>query len=170
MLRLGARDRTKVTVTVNGKTRVGHAEPRLLLCDFLRHEIGLYGTHVGCEHGVCGACTVLMNGESVRACLVLAVQADGAELLTVEGLSPDGELHAIQEAFLEEHGMQCGFCTPGFLLTTYELLENTPDPSDEEIMDALGGQLCRCTGYQPILAAVKLAATRLREANTAGAA
>jgi carbon-monoxide dehydrogenase small subunit len=160
----------QVRLTVNGVPHEALVEPRLTLADFLRGEAGLTGTHVGCEHGVCGACTVLMNGESVRACLVLTVQADGAELLTVEGLSPNGELHAIQEAFLDEHGLQCGFCTPGFLLTTYELLENIPDPSDEEIMDALGGQLCRCTGYQPILAAVKLAATRLRESDAAGAA
>jgi carbon-monoxide dehydrogenase small subunit len=122
---------------------------------------------VGCEHGVCGACTVLLDGVSVRACLMLAVQANGAGLTTVEGLSRDGELHPVQQAFIEEHGLQCGFCTPGFLLTVCELLENSPDPSDEEIMDALGGQICRCTGYQSILASVRLAVAKLSDAERA---
>ncbi len=158
-----------IHLTVNGVTHEGVVEPRLTLADFLRGELGLVGTHVGCEHGVCGACTVLLNGKTVRACLMLAVQADGAELTTVEGLDEDGRLHPIQEAFLEEHGLQCGFCTPGFLLTVYELLEDSPEPSEDEIMDALGGQICRCTGYQPILAAVRLAAAKLQQARAAGA-
>ena len=158
----------QIRLTVNGVPREGLVEPRVTLADFLRGELGLVGTHVGCEHGVCGACTVLLNGKTVRACLMLAVQADGAELMTVEGLDQDGTLHPIQEAFLEEHGLQCGFCTPGFLLTVYELLEESPEPSDDEIMDALGGQICRCTGYQPILASVRLAAAKLQEAGATG--
>ena len=157
-----------VRLTVNGAALEGLVEPRMTLADFLRGELGLVGTHVGCEHGVCGACTVLLNGRTVRACLMLAVQADGAQLMTVEGLDEDGRLHPIQQAFLEEHGLQCGFCTPGFLLTVYELLESSPDPSEDEIMDALSGQICRCTGYQPILAAVRLAAGKLREARATG--
>ncbi len=160
----------QIHLTVNGVASEGLVEPRMLLVDFLRGELGLAGTHVGCEHGVCGACTVLMDGKTVRACLVLAVQADGADLMTVEGLDQEGQLHPIQEAFQEEHALQCGFCTPGFLMTVYELLENSPDPSEHEIMDALGGQICRCTGYQPILAAVRLAATNLREAKATGSA
>ena len=159
----------KIQLTVNGVTHEGLVEPRLTLADFLRGELGLVGTHVGCEHGVCGACTVLLDGKTVRACLMLAVQADGAQLTTVEGLDEDGRLHPIQEAFREEHGLQCGFCTPGFLLTVYELLEDSPEPSEDEIMDALGGQICRCTGYQPILAAVRLAAAKLQQARAADA-
>ncbi len=137
-----------IKVTVNGVDYEQTVEPRLTLVDFLRHELALTGTHVGCEHGVCGACTVLWNGRAVRSCIMLAVQADGSELTTVEGLSSDGELNPMQQAFLEEHGLQCGFCTPGFLITVTELLERHPDPSDEEIKDYLGGQICRCTGYQ----------------------
>ena len=162
--------RRKVQLTVNGVAHEAFVEPRLTLADFLRGELALVGTHVGCEHGVCGACTVLLDGRTVRACLMLAVQADGAELMTVEGLDEDGTLHPIQEAFLEEHGLQCGFCTPGFLLTVYELLADSPEPSDDAIMDALGGQICRCTGYQPILASVRLAAAKLRQGRAAGAA
>ena len=162
--------RRKVQLTVNGVAHEALVEPRMTLADFLRGELALVGTHVGCEHGVCGACTVLLDGKTVRACLMLAVQADGAELMTVEGLDEDGRLHPIQEAFLEEHGLQCGFCTPGFLLTVYELLENSPEPSEEQILDALGGQICRCTGYQPILAAVRLAAAKLRQGRASGAA
>jgi carbon-monoxide dehydrogenase small subunit len=162
--------RRKVHLTVNGVAYEALVEPRMTLADFLRGELGLVGTHVGCEHGVCGACTVLLEGKTVRACLMLAVQADGAELMTVEGLDEDGKLHPIQEAFLEEHGLQCGFCTPGFLLTVYELLGDSADPSEEQIRDALGGQICRCTGYQPILAAVRLAATKLRQARATAAA
>ena len=160
----------QIHLTVNGVSSEALVEPRMLLVDFLRGELELPGTHVGCEHGVCGACTVLMDGKTVRSCLVLAVQADGADLMTVEGLEQDGQLHPIQEAFQEEHALQCGFCTPGFLMTVYELLENSPDPTEQEIMDALGGQICRCTGYQPILAAVRLAATNLREAKAKGSA
>lgn len=158
-----------VRLTVNGVACEGLVEPRMTLVDFLRGELGLVGTHVGCEHGVCGACTVLLDGMAVRSCLMLAVQADGAELMTVEGLDEDGRLHPIQEAFLEEHALQCGFCTPGFLLTVYELLGESPDPSQEEILEALGGQICRCTGYQPILAAVRLAAEKLRKGGAAAA-
>ncbi len=146
-----------IKVTVNGVEYEKTIEPRLTLADFLRHELSLPGTHVGCEHGVCGACTVLWNGRTVRSCIMLAVQADGSELTTVEGLSRDGELNPIQQAFVEEHGLQCGFCTPGFLMTVTELLEFHPDPTDEQIMDYLGGQICRCTGYQSILAAVRSA-------------
>ena len=147
----------KVRVSVNGKTHEAEIEPRTTLVDFLRGTLGLGGTHVGCEHGVCGACTVLWNGRAVRSCIMLAVQADGSAITTVEGLSSDGVLNPIQQAFLEEHGLQCGFCTPGFLITVTELLEHNPDPSDEEIYDYLGGQICRCTGYQSILAAVRKA-------------
>jgi carbon-monoxide dehydrogenase small subunit len=160
----------QVRLTVNGVAREGLVEPRMTLADFLRGQLGLGGTHVGCEHGVCGACTVLLDGKTVRACLMLAVQADGAQLMTVEGLDEDGRLHPIQEAFLEEHGLQCGFCTPGFLLTVFELLEESAEPSEDEILDALGGQICRCTGYQPILAAVRSAAAKLQEGQATGAA
>jgi carbon-monoxide dehydrogenase small subunit len=158
----------KVQLTVNGVRHEANVEPRTTLADFLRGELELTGTHVGCEHGVCGACTVLLEGRSVRACLMLAVQADGASLMTVEGLEDHGKLHPIQEAFVEEHGLQCGFCTPGFLMTVHELLRTSPDPSDEEIRDALGGQICRCTGYQAILRSVRLAAARMRGAQVAG--
>lgn len=146
-----------IRVAVNGVDYERTVEPRLTLADFLRHELVLPGTHVGCEHGVCGACTVLWNGRAVRSCIMLAVQVDGTEITTVEGLSNDGELNPIQQAFTEEHGMQCGFCTPGFLITVTELLDVHPDPTDEQIYDYLGGQICRCTGYQSILAAVRSA-------------
>jgi len=153
------------TVTVNGRVYQRDVEPRLTLADFLRHELHLGGTHVGCEHGVCGACTVLINGRAAHSCLTLAVQADGAEVTTVEGLKnrETGQLHPIQQAFVDAHGLQCGFCTPGFLMTTLELLRDNPEPSDEEIKEALGGNLCRCTGYESIMASVQLAARRLRE-------
>ena len=154
-----------VKVRVNGVDYEGTAEARKTLVDFLREDLGLTGTNVGCEHGVCGACTILMSGEAVRSCIMLAAQADGAELMTVEGLAkPSGELHPIQEAFREKHGLQCGFCTPGFLMTTYELLSKHPDADEEEIKEWLSGHLCRCTGYQDILESVKLAASRLRNA------
>lgn len=163
-------DKRRVSLTVNGEAREGFVEPRLTLVDFIRGELGLTGTHVGCEHGVCGACTVLVDGTATRSCLMLAVQADGAELMTVEGLAgAEAQLHPIQQSFTEEHGLQCGFCTPGFLMATYELLETNPDPSEDEIRDVLGGQLCRCTGYQGILRAVHLAAARLRAARAADA-
>ena len=152
----------KIAVTVNGRAHEREVEPRLLLSDFLRHELGLTGTHVGCEHGVCGACTILFDGEPVRSCIMLAVQADGHALTTVEGLTPAGGLHPLQEAFWECHGLQCGFCTPGFLMTLVPFLEANPDPSEEEIRQALSGNLCRCTGYQHIVDAVKLAAERRR--------
>ncbi|MDX1600409.1 MAG: (2Fe-2S)-binding protein [Anaerolineales bacterium] len=148
-----------ITLTINGEAHEGHAEPRTLLSDFIRHEIGLTGTHVGCEHGVCGACTVLLDGKPVRSCLMLAVQARDHEIMTVEGLSPrPDELHPIQEAFWEKHGLQCGFCTAGIMLSLVPFLEENPDPSEAEIRSALSGNLCRCTGYQHIIEAVKYAA------------
>ena len=152
----------QVAVSVNGQRYTRSVEPRLLLSDFLRHELGLTGTHVGCEHGVCGACTILVDGQLARSCLMLAVQADGAELTTVEGLAPGPDtLHPVQQAFWEAHGLQCGFCTPGFLITTVALLRTTPRPTDQQLRTALSGNLCRCTGYQNILSAVRLAAERL---------
>ncbi len=148
-----------ITVHVNGRDYAERVPPRLLLSDFLRHHLGLTGTHVGCEHGVCGACTVLLDGAAVRSCLLLAVQTDGAQITTVEGLAGDGErLHPLQEAFREMHGLQCGFCTPGFLLTAVELLRDTPHPDDATIRRELAGNLCRCTGYQNIVRAVQRAA------------
>jgi aerobic-type carbon monoxide dehydrogenase small subunit (CoxS/CutS family) len=154
----------RIELTVNGRALEREVEPRLLLSDFLRHELGLTGTHVGCEHGVCGACTVLLDGEPVRSCILLAVQADGHALTTVEGLAPGPDrLHPLQQAFRECHGLQCGFCTPGFLMTLVPFLEENPDPSETEIRQALSGNLCRCTGYQHIVDAVKLAAERRRE-------
>jgi carbon-monoxide dehydrogenase small subunit len=152
-------DRRRIRVTVNGRDHQLEVSPRLLLSDLLRHRLGLTGTHVGCEHGVCGACTILLDGAAVRSCLLLAVQADGARLTTVEGLAPDPDrLHAIQQAFQETHGLQCGFCTPGFLITALELLRDHPDPDDLTIRHGLGGNLCRCTGYQNIVRAVRRAA------------
>ncbi|MFQ5744834.1 MAG: (2Fe-2S)-binding protein [Acidobacteriota bacterium] len=186
-------DTVAVAVTVNGRSYERSVEPRLLLSDFLRHELGLTGTHVGCEHGVCGACTILLEGEAVRSCLLFAVQADGHEILTVEGLAaglpgpaaaaagsaaavpilaPDGKdggtesaaadwgarLHPLQEAFWEAHGLQCGFCTPGFLMTLVPFLQENPNPSEQQIREAISGNLCRCTGYQKIVEAVQLAA------------
>jgi len=152
-----------IKLRVNGQDYEGTVEVRKTLVDFLREDLVLTGTNVGCEHGVCGACTILMNGETVRSCIMLAAQAEGAELMTVEGLAkPGGELHPIQEAFREKHGLQCGFCTPGFLMTTYELLHQHPDADEGEIKEWLSGNLCRCTGYQDILESVKLAALRLR--------
>ncbi len=152
-----------IQVTINGVEYTRDVEPRLLLSDFLRHELGLTGTHVGCEHGVCGACTVLLNGAAVRSCLMFAVQVNGQELQTVEGLGTPDNMHPIQEAFHEAHGLQCGFCTPGFLMSLIPFLEETPDPTEAEIRLALSGNLCRCTGYQHIVDAVKLAAEKLEE-------
>ncbi len=153
----------KISVEVNGRRYEGEAEPRTLLSDFLRHTLGLTGTKVGCEHGVCGACTVQLDGEPIRSCLMLAVQADGRSLRTVEGLAaPDGSLHPVQEAFHEAHALQCGFCTPGFLMSIEAFLRENPKPTDDEIRTALAGNLCRCTGYLPIIEAVRLAAGRLR--------
>jgi carbon-monoxide dehydrogenase small subunit len=153
-----------ITLTVNGRTYQGRAEARMTLADFLRDELRLTGTHLGCEHGACGACTVLMDGRTVRSCLLFAVQAQGHELVTVEGLASDGELHPVQQAFHEQHALQCGFCTPGFLLSVCELLSANPDPAEEEIRTWLSGNLCRCTGYQNIVTAVQVAASRMREA------
>jgi aerobic carbon-monoxide dehydrogenase small subunit len=146
-------------VTVNGATRSARVPARRLLSDMLRHDLRLTGTHVGCEHGVCGACTVLLEGEPIRSCLTFAVMVDGARITTVEGLAgPGGELGPVQRAFRECHGLQCGFCTPGFLLLTTELLARSPGPADDEIRDALGGNLCRCTGYVNIVRSVRRAA------------
>jgi aerobic carbon-monoxide dehydrogenase small subunit len=152
-------ERLAISLTVNGVEHEVEVEPRRLLSDVLRHELGLTGTHVGCEHGVCGCCTVLLDERPVRSCLVFAVQASGAEVRTVEGLSgPDGELSPLQKAFHEHHGLQCGFCTPGFLMTASSFYRDAASMSDEEIREALGGQLCRCTGYVGIVRAVRAAA------------
>jgi len=148
-----------ISVTVNSKQYEQTVEPRLLLSDFLRHGLGLTGTHVGCEHGVCGACTILFDGQPVRSCLLFAVQANGHEIGTVEGLaSSNGDLHPIQQGFWQAHGLQCGFCTPGILMTLVPFLQENPNPTEQEIREALSGNLCRCTGYQHIVEAVKLAA------------
>jgi carbon-monoxide dehydrogenase small subunit len=156
----------EITVTVNGTLRRGRAPARLTLVDFLRDELRLTGTHVGCEHGVCGACSVLLDGQPVRSCLIFAVQAEGAEIVTVEGLAPDAEgLSVLQDSFWELHGLQCGYCTPGMLIAAHALLQQTPAPSEAEIRDAIGGNLCRCTGYKQIVDAISLAARRLGGAN-----
>jgi carbon-monoxide dehydrogenase small subunit len=150
---------TTVRLVVNGEAREARVEPRLTLADLLRDECRLTGTHLGCEHGVCGACTVLVDGEAVRSCLMFAVQADGAEVTTIEGISgPDGELNNVQQAFRDAHGLQCGFCTPGFVVSVTAFLRQNPTPNDQEIREALSGNLCRCTGYQGIINAVRLAA------------
>jgi carbon-monoxide dehydrogenase small subunit len=154
-----------IQVNINGIPRDAEVEARLLLSDFLRHDVGLTGTHVGCEQGVCGACTVLFNGAPVRSCLMLAVQADGNDVRTVESLGTPDNLHPIQQAFHEAHGLQCGFCTPGILMTLLPFLATNPRPSEEEIRVAISGNLCRCTGYQHIVDAVKLAADHLASAN-----
>lgn len=151
-----------IRLKVNGKEMRGAAEPRRSLADFLREDLGLTGTHIGCEQGVCGACTVVMNGEAVRSCLLYAVQAEGAELQTIEGLADGDRLHPLQKAFQEAHALQCGFCTPGFLMSLSAFLRENPDPSDAQIREALSGNLCRCTGYVSIHAAVKAAAKALR--------
>lgn len=153
----------RIRVTVNGASHERDVEPRLTLVDFLRQDLGLGGTHIGCEHGICGACTVIIDGRSARSCLTLAVQTDGSEVTTVEGLRnrETGELHSVQQAFLDAHGMQCGFCTPGMIMSTVELLRRKPDPTDDEIKEALGGNLCRCTGYRTIIDSVRLAAERM---------
>jgi aerobic carbon-monoxide dehydrogenase small subunit len=152
-----------ITVTVNGKRHEATVPVRVTLADFLRHQLGLTGTHLGCEHGVCGACTILLDGYSVRSCLMLAVQADGHEILTVEGIATDAAtLHPLQQAFHEHHGLQCGFCTPGILTTLIELLRDNPDPTEEDIRIGISGNLCRCTGYQNIVTAALDAAKRMR--------
>ncbi len=151
-----------LTVRVNGQTYVRNVEPRRLLVDFIRQDLGLTGTHVGCEHGVCGACTIVVKGEPIKSCLMLAVQAHEADVLTVEGLAQDGRLHPIQQAFHEHHALQCGFCTPGMLLGALTLLEETPDPTEEQIKLEMDGNLCRCTGYYNIVDAIRAAAASLR--------
>jgi len=156
-------DKRTIAVTVNG-TRYEETVPvRVTLADFIRHQLGLTGTHLGCEHGVCGACTILLDGLSARSCLMLAVQADGHDILTVEGIAPNAEtLHPLQEAFRDNHGLQCGFCTPGILTTLIEFLRDNPDPTEEEVRIGISGNLCRCTGYQNIVIAALDAAKRLR--------
>ena len=157
-------DKEHVVVTVNGREYERQVEPRRLLSDFIREDIGLTGTHVGCEHGICGTCTVLLNGRTARSCLTFAVQAHGSEIATVEGLGTPTDMHPLQEAFWEHHGLQCGFCTPAMLLTAKELLDANPSPSREEIQEAISSNLCRCTGYQTIVEAVESAAARIRGA------
>ena len=158
------RSASVIGLTVNGIQHELAVEPRRLLVDCLREDLGLTGTHIGCEHGVCGTCTVLVDGQTVRSCLMLAVQADGAELTTIEGLMRDGVLHPLQEAFRQHHGLQCGFCTPGMLLTALDLLRVKPDPSEAEVREGLSAVLCRCTGYHGIVKAVQAAAPVLRGA------
>jgi aerobic-type carbon monoxide dehydrogenase small subunit (CoxS/CutS family) len=156
-------DSHQITVTVNEKQFSRVVESRLLLSDFLRHDLLLAGTHVGCEHGVCGACTVIMDGVAVRSCLMFAAQANGHSITTIEGLAPGPDsLHPLQESMRERHGLQCGYCTPGILMTMKAFLNETPQPDDDQIREALSGNLCRCTGYQPIVEAVQMAAKRLR--------
>jgi len=156
----------EIRLTVNGQARSGRCEPRKLLVDFLREDLGLTGTHAGCEHGICGACTILFDGEAARSCTTLAAQADGAEIVTVEGLAgADGALHPLQEAFRACHGLQCGFCTPGMLMLSLDLLRENPSPTEPEVREALSGAICRCTGYQGIVDAVLSAA---RSTNTEG--
>jgi aerobic-type carbon monoxide dehydrogenase small subunit (CoxS/CutS family) len=156
-------DTRAIAVTVNGRARTLEVETRMTLADFLRHELNLTGTHVGCEHGVCGACTVLVNGRSVRSCLMLAVQCDGEEVATVESLAEGGGLNSLQQAFQDHHGLQCGFCTPGILMTLTEFLRDHADPDEGEVREALTGNICRCTGYQGIVDAALAAAKRMRE-------
>jgi carbon-monoxide dehydrogenase small subunit len=154
-----------ISVTVNGATRQAEVEPRQTLVDFLREQLGLTGTHVGCEHGVCGACSVLLDGEPIRSCLMFAVQTDGHEITTVEGLrEEDGALGILQDSFWETHALQCGYCTPGMLIAGQDLLTRNPNPSDEEIREAIAGNLCRCTGYVQIVDAIRLAGARMRQA------
>jgi carbon-monoxide dehydrogenase small subunit len=162
-------EKRQVSLVVNGTAYQEDVEVRLTLADFLRHRLGLTGTHLGCEHGVCGACTVLVDGKSARSCLMLAVQAGGSEITTVEGIAPsENELHPLQEAFRDNHGLQCGFCTPGMLTTLLELLADNPSPTEDDVRDAISGNLCRCTGYQGIVDAALDAAERLRgQAGTA---
>jgi carbon-monoxide dehydrogenase small subunit len=156
-------EKRKIALSVNGTRYEEEIEVRLTLADFLRHQLGLTGTHLGCEHGVCGACTILVDGQSARSCLMLAVQANGHDLLTVEGIAPNAtELHPLQEAFRDNHGLQCGFCTPGMLTTLLEFLRDNPDPTEQEVRIAISGNLCRCTGYQGIVNAALDAAKRLR--------
>ncbi len=157
----------RIKVTVNGTVHEAEVEPRLLLVHFIREVIGLTGTHIGCDTTNCGACTVIMDGRAVKSCTVFAVQADGRELMTVEGLAKDGQLHPIQEGFYEKHGLQCGFCTPGMMLSAYGLLERNPTPSEAEIRWGISGNLCRCTGYVNIVEAIKYASEKMRSAPAA---
>jgi carbon-monoxide dehydrogenase small subunit len=150
-----------IKVTVNDTVYEREVEPRLLLSDFIRHDLGLFGTHVGCEHGMCGACTILFDGEPVRSCLIFAVQANGHEIKTVESLGSPENMHPLQEAFHEKHGLQCGFCTPGFLMTVVPFLEEHPHPTEDEIREAIDGNICRCTGYEKIIESVQLAAEKM---------
>ncbi len=154
-------DDVKVSMTVNGKSYEHDVEPRLLLVHYIRDVLQLTGTHVGCDTSQCGACTITMDGMAVKSCTVLAVQADGSDIMTIEGLAKDGELHPIQRGFWEEHGLQCGFCTPGMIMTSYDLLKNNPAPSEEEIRRGIEGNLCRCTGYQNIVKAIQYAAREM---------
>jgi carbon-monoxide dehydrogenase small subunit len=155
-----------INVKINGKDREVAADPRLLLVHFIREQLGLTGTHVGCDTSNCGACTVLFNGKTVKSCTMFAVQADGAEVMTVEGLPSNGTLHPLQEGFKEEHGLQCGFCTPGMLMSSYALLQKNPAPSEEEIRWGISGNLCRCTGYQNIVKAVQFASKKMAQGGT----
>ena len=155
-------DKQSVSVTINGHIYSSECEARLTLADFIRHECGLTGTHLGCEHGVCGACTVILDGRTVRSCLLLAVQVDGASITTVEGLADGDQLNALQESFQDHHGLQCGFCTPGMLMCATEFLQENPDPTAEEVRECISGNLCRCTGYDSIVTSVMSAAQKLR--------
>jgi aerobic carbon-monoxide dehydrogenase small subunit len=157
----GGKMKHSVSMTVNGSTRHGEVEPRTLLVHHIRENLGLTGTHIGCDTSQCGACTILMNGKAVKSCTVLAVQAEGADIMTIEGLARDGELHPIQEGFWEEHGLQCGYCTPGMIMTSYDLLQRNPNPSEAEIRHGIEGNLCRCTGYQHIVKSIQYAANKM---------
>jgi carbon-monoxide dehydrogenase small subunit len=152
---------TEITVEVNGKTYTRDVEPRILLVHFIRDVLGLTGTNIGCETSLCGACTIIMDGQSVKSCTQLAVQADGSSIMTIEGLATNGQLHPIQEGFWEKHGLQCGYCTPGMIMAAYDLLQNNPHPTEEEIRHGLEGNLCRCTGYHNIVKAIQYAAEKL---------
>jgi aerobic-type carbon monoxide dehydrogenase small subunit (CoxS/CutS family) len=159
-----------VQLKVNGKPYVGRCEPRKLLADFLREDLGLTGTHVGCEHGICGVCTIFFNGEAARSCIMLAVQANGAELVTIEGLAKDGKLHPMQQAFHENHGLQCGFCTPGMLIAALDFLRTNPSPTEDEVREGISSVLCRCTGYRDIVRSVMAGAAAMRVQDRQGAA
>jgi 2-furoyl-CoA dehydrogenase 2Fe-2S iron sulfur subunit len=162
-LHLAAGQSHPVSLTLNGRPRSAHAEPRMLLCDFLRHELQAYGVHVGCEHGVCGACTVLVDGKAVRSCTQYAVQADGADIVSVEGLAEPGTLNELQRAFMDHHALQCGFCTPGILCSATHFLRRNPSPDEAQVRDMLSGHICRCTGYAAIVSAILDAASNLRK-------
>jgi aerobic carbon-monoxide dehydrogenase small subunit len=157
----------KISVTVNGATQQSEVEPRLLLVHYLRDVLGLTGTHIGCETSLCGACTVMVDGQAVKSCTVLAAQVDGSHVTTIEGLAQDGNLHPVQQAFWEHHGLQCGFCTPGMIITATQLLQRNPDPTEEEIRHGIDGNICRCTGYQHIVQAVQCAAKKMKSKSVA---